>query len=102
MGCDFCLCLSEQLLAADHTATVADQFLLQRCRSLKRYNSAFILFFKLGCEVRFLFTGIGKTQVVSVFSMLFQHSMSQAGSAYAAIVMSLSMASLRFVQQFGP
>ena len=96
MGCDFRLCLREQLLAANCTSAAADQFLSQRDKSLKRYNSAFFLFFKLGCKLGFPSPGIGKTQVVSVLSMLFQHSMSQAWSAYAAIVMFPSMSSLRF------
>ena len=96
MGCHFRLCLREQLLAADYTSAAADQFLSQRDKSLRRYNSAFVLFFKLGCELGFPFPGIGKTQVVSGLSMLFQHSMSQAHSAYAALVMLPSMTSLRF------
>ena len=96
MGCDFRLCLREQVLAADYTSATADQFLSQRDKSLRRCNSAFVLFFKLGCELGCPFPGIGKTQVVSVLSMLFQHSMSQARSAYAAILMFSSMSSLRF------
>ena len=97
MGCDFRLCLREQLLAADYTAAAADLFLSQREKSLRRYNSASALFFKLGCELGFPFLGIGKTQMVSVLSMLFQHSMSHARSAYAAaVVMFLAMFSLRF------
>ena len=84
------------MLAADYTSAAADQFLSQRDKSLKRYNGAFVLFFKLGCELGFPFRGIGKTQVVSVSSTLFQHSMSQACSAYAAIVTFSSMTSLKF------
>ena len=47
MRCDFRLCLREQLLPTDCTATTADQFLSQRDKSLKRYKSAFVFFFKL-------------------------------------------------------
>ena len=96
LGCDFRLCLREQLLAGDYTPAAADQFLSQRDKSVRRYNSAFVLFFKPGCEVGFSFSSIGKKQMVSVLGMLFQHSMSQARSAYAAIVMFPSMSVLRF------